>query len=280
MYGIDASLKSLARPQEEGPDCPGLGISAADLEDISCKQGLSLLDLEIRALELEIVPVKYFRNLQGFTVQEQLRLLRSSLALVGLGGLGGVLLELLSRLGVGKIKAADGDIFAEHNLNRQLLCTMSSLGESKAGAASSRCRQVNPAVQLEIVPDFLQPEDYPDFLQGQDLVLDALGGLQVRQILQEQACKAGLAVVSAALAGEMGYVSTVFPGDPGPLAFWQGAAGAEEALGCLPHAVFAVASTQCAEAVHMLCGRESRLRGSMALLDLGDFSGVEILRLD
>jgi molybdopterin/thiamine biosynthesis adenylyltransferase len=272
---------ALASAQEEGGSAPSVsGISSADLEEISCKYNLPLLDLEIRALELGIVPVRYLRNLQGFSLQEQLRLLRSSLVLVGLGGLGGVLLELLSRLGVGRIKAADGDFFAEHNLNRQLLCNMSSLGESKAEAASSRCELVNPAVQLDVVPYYLQSDDYQELLQDQDLVLDALGGLEVRRILHDQASRAGLPLVSAALAGEMGYVSTIFPGDPGPLPFWQGATGAEESLGCLAHAVFAVASAQCAEAAHILCGREPRLRGSMALLDLSDFSGLEIMRLD
>ncbi|MFW6178396.1 MAG: HesA/MoeB/ThiF family protein [Desulfohalobiaceae bacterium] len=277
MRGIDTELKTMARSQ--GSAAPPV-IGSEELEGLCSKGELSLLQLEIRALELGIVPGKYLRNLQGFTIYEQLRLLRSNLALVGLGGLGGVLLELLSRLGVGRIKAADGDIFVEHNINRQLLCTVSSLGESKAEAAKTRCSQVNPAVELEICTEFLQDEDYPAFIQGKDLVLDALGGLQVRRILHDQAHKAGLAVVSAALAGEMGYVSTVFPGDPGPLSFWQGTVGAEETLGCLPHAVFAIASMQCAEAAHILCGREPKLRRSMALLDLADFTGAEILRLD
>ncbi|MFP4213010.1 MAG: HesA/MoeB/ThiF family protein [Desulfohalobiaceae bacterium] len=276
MRDIDSEVQGLCSLQEGGMS----GISSADLGEISRRHGLTLLQAEIRALELGIVPVKYLRNMQGFSLQEQLKLLRSRLAMVGLGGLGGVLLELLSRLGVGRIKAADGDVFAEHNLNRQLLCSTDNLGRSKAEAAQARCRQVNPAVELETVPGFLQEEDYPEFLQGQDLVLDALGGLQVRRILQNQAGNAGLVLVSGALAGEMGYVSTVSPGDPGLLPFLQGAAGAEEDLGCLPHAVFAVASAQCAEAAHILCGRKAQLRGGVALLDLEGFSGWEFLRLE
>ena len=97
--------------------------------------------MERTALELGICPERYLRNLDAYSLAEQLRLLKSHAALVGLGGLGGYVLELLARAGVGSIRAADGDEFVPSNLNRQLYATRRTLCGYKAAAAAARMKR-------------------------------------------------------------------------------------------------------------------------------------------
>ena len=81
---------------------------------------------------------RYIRNLGALTEQECAQLRTKTVFVAGCGGLGGYLIEMLLRLGVGAIRAADGDVFEASNLNRQLLSSTRNLGRSKAEAAQDR----------------------------------------------------------------------------------------------------------------------------------------------
>ena len=98
---------------------------------------------------------RYVRNLGALTEQECTLLGTKTVFVAGCGGLGGYLIEMLLRLGIGTIRAADGDVFEVSNLNRQLLSSPSSLGQSKAEAAASRAALVNPDVRFEAIPEFV-----------------------------------------------------------------------------------------------------------------------------
>ncbi|MDO9632800.1 MAG: ThiF family adenylyltransferase, partial [Humidesulfovibrio sp.] len=195
--------------------------------------------------------------------------LGSRMAMVGLGGLGGHALEILARAGVGHIRAADGDEFQPSNLNRQLLCTRRSLGGYKAAAAAARVKLLNPAVDFEPVAEFLDEPLMERFLAGADLALDALGGLSDRPALLRQAAHAGIPLVTAAVAGQAGFVATVLPGATGPAdLFGAGGEGAENTLGTPAPAVVTAAALMSAEALNILCGRAPRLAGAMLVFDL------------
>ena len=71
------------------------------------------------------------------------------IALFGLGGVGGYALEALVRSGVGKITVVDNDTVAKSNLNRQILATTETLGESKTAVASARAKSINPNIIIE-----------------------------------------------------------------------------------------------------------------------------------
>ena len=77
----------------------------------------------LRILEDGQIPERYRRNIGTIGVDGQRRLLRAKVAIVGAGGLGGNVIEHLTRQGVGYLRIIDGDFFAAHNLNRQLLAT-------------------------------------------------------------------------------------------------------------------------------------------------------------
>jgi len=110
--------------------------------------GLTIAHVEEAALERGILPARYQRNRNIISVSDQLKLFRSSVAVIGCGGLGGYIVEELARLGVGKIVVIDFDVFEEHNLNRQLFSSPAHLGTAKVAAAAKRIGEINPAVTL------------------------------------------------------------------------------------------------------------------------------------
>ena len=110
---------------------------------------------------------------------EQLdRLHKAHVLLVGLGGVGGYALEILARAGIGHLTLVDGDIIAPSNINRQLLATHSSLGQSKVVLATQRILDINPTAQVE-GHDLLLHDEAMDTLLATpyDLVVDAIDTL-------------------------------------------------------------------------------------------------------
>ncbi|MGB9826199.1 MAG: ThiF family adenylyltransferase, partial [Desulfofundulus sp.] len=120
---------------------------AAEME-LAKELNMPRREIQITALESGIVPGRYLRNMGTVGVAGQLRLLSSTVAVVGCGGLGGLVVELLARMGVGRLVLVDGDVFDDNNLNRQVLCTEADLGKPKVMAAYERALAVNAAVEV------------------------------------------------------------------------------------------------------------------------------------
>lgn len=219
------------------------------------------------------MPDRYIRNASTLSEMEQACLASARVLLVGLGGLGGAVLEQLLRLGVGHIVGADGDVFEASNLNRQLLATEHNLGQAKADAAAARAAEVNPLVRFTPMARFLTPSDLPPLVASVDVVIDALGGLRLRQELQQAAAKTGKPLVTAGIAGLTGWVAVVRPGERGPadlLQYDPATRSVEEQLGNLAPVAMLAASLQASETVKLLTGRPAMT--GMLLFDLGDLS--------
>lgn len=75
---------------------------------------------------------RYIRNMKMLSKEENERLGGFKVCVVGCGGLGGYIIEMLGRLGIGNITAIDGDTFDATNLNRQIFCDIKTLGKAKA----------------------------------------------------------------------------------------------------------------------------------------------------
>ena len=118
------------------------------------------------------MPERYLRNLGTIGIAGQLALLNARVAVVGAGGLGGLVIELLARQGVGHLTVVDGDCFACHNLNRQILATEHTLGMNKALTAVSRVAEINPDVQVTTVPEMLTSDNAEEILSGADVIVD------------------------------------------------------------------------------------------------------------
>jgi len=264
---LEDSIRGLAHSRALPWGGSGPVLDVRDVAELAKKHALPGHEVEALALELDVTPVRYLRNRQSISRKDQTRLLRASIALVGLGGLGGSLLEQFLRLGIGRMRAADGDRFETSNLNRQALSTLDGLGREKVRAARLRADTVNPSITLETRTEYLTPETLPGFLDGCSLAVDALGGLTMRGHLQEAAARTGIPLVTGALAGWSGYVAVVMPGQVGPADLMGMDNGGEEKLGCPAPAVNMVASLMASEVINVLTGAPT-LNGRMLVMDL------------
>lgn len=156
---------------------------------------------------------RYSRNVPALSEQECALLRTKKVCVVGCGGLGGNLIEHLARIGIGAIRAVDGDVFEASNLNRQLLSTPALLGTSKAEAAAERIRQINPDVAVEAVHSFLNETNAEALIQGCDAVLDALDNIDSRRILEADCEKQGIPYIFGAISGWTAQAAVSLPGD-------------------------------------------------------------------
>lgn len=156
---------------------------------------------------------RHIRNIPAITEQEQTILSKKTVAVIGCGGLGGHLIELLTRIGVGAIRCVDGDVFEESNLNRQLLSNVDTLGRSKAEAAAARTKTIDPGIRAEAFPVFLDEDNARELIRGCDAVLDALDSIDARRVLAK-ACEAGgIPYVFGAISGWVAQAAVSLPGD-------------------------------------------------------------------
>lgn len=246
----------------------GMTITPEAVQRIADEFNIPGWQVEAHALKNDVFPLRYVRNMHSISQRSQIQLLESTIALVGLGGLGGTILEHCLRLGIGTIRAVDGDIFEASNLNRQLLSSIDSMETSKAHTALERARAINPSASLETNQEVLDHSSLPSFLAGCDIAIDALGGLKDRLALQMTAAESGIPLITGALAGWSGYVSVVLPGRNGPADIMGHDNAAEEQLGCPSPAVGTVASLMAGELVSMLTSGASSLAGKMLVIDL------------
>lgn len=270
-------VHSLGRRRQRPDQSSYTGLLLTDARTIAIKTGMSLREVEDTALAEGILPERYSRNQKYMSCPDQLRLLRAHVAIIGLGGLGGTVTEILARLGVGALTLVDGDVFDESNLNRQLLSSPGRLGQKKAPAAGERVREINPAVAVRVIEEFLTADNALAILAGIELAVDCLDTIAARFVLEEGCRLAAIPLVSAAIAGTSGQATTIFPGDPGLRLIYGRSAdaptkGVEAALGTLPFAAVYMAAVQCAEISTILLGKPPELRHRLLLAEICDHS--------
>ena len=210
---------------------------------------------------------QFLRNLPALSPEQQQLLEKSHVLVVGCGGLGGYVLELLARLGVGELTAADGDCFELSNLNRQLLSTHETLGQNKAAVAKTRVETICPDIRFHACTDFFSSENTQELLAGKDLVIDALDSIPDRLALERACAQAGLTILHGAVQGWMAQIAVVPPGSGMLARLYEGHPAAED-KSCLAFTPALCASLQCAEAVKVLCKEPSALSGRLLMADL------------
>lgn len=133
--------------------------------------------------------------LLGETAME--RLDKARVAVFGLGGVGGYVVEALARGGVGALDLVDNDTISLSNLNRQILATHSTLGLSKAEAARRRVLDIFPQCQVRTYAVFYTPETAGEFDFTQyDYIVDAIDTVTGKLALAQQAAEAGTPIIS------------------------------------------------------------------------------------
>ncbi|MBM6719212.1 tRNA threonylcarbamoyladenosine dehydratase [Bacteroides gallinaceum] len=131
------------------------------------------------------------------------RLRRAHVLVVGLGGVGAYAAEMLCRAGVGQLTLVDADTVQPSNINRQLPALHSTLGQTKAEVLAVRFRDINPDIQLKVLPVYLKDEAIPALLDSArfDFIVDAIDTVAPKCYLIYHALQRGLKIVSSMGAG-------------------------------------------------------------------------------
>jgi molybdopterin/thiamine biosynthesis adenylyltransferase len=116
----------------------------------------------------------FSRNIGWVTAKEQEVLRGKRVAIAGMGGVGGIHLLTLARLGIGAFHIADFDVFDIANFNRQIGANMSTLGRPKAEVLSEMARDINPEIDIKIFRSGISDENLAEFLRNVDLYVDSL----------------------------------------------------------------------------------------------------------
>ena len=130
------------------------------------------------------------------------RLSRCRVAVFGIGGVGGYVVEALARTGVGALDLIDNDKVCLSNLNRQIIATHGTLGQYKVDAARARVLDINPRCRVTTYPTFFMPENSDQFdFTKYDYVVDAIDTVTGKKEIILKARAAGTPVISCMGAG-------------------------------------------------------------------------------
>ncbi len=212
--------------------------------------------------------------LNDFDVAGQERLLRATVLLVGLGGLGCPAALYLAAAGVGTLLLADGDTVEVGNLQRQIAHGDADIGRNKAASVATAVAALNPGVITETVPRQLAGNELAQLVERVDLVVDATDNYPVRFALNRACIAARVPLVSAAAVRSEGQISLFDPARGGPCyRCLYPDTGGSTALSCSESGVLApvvgvLGSLQALEALKVLTGFGEPLRGKLLLLDL------------
>ena len=211
---------------------------------------------------------RYIRTI-GALSEAELGLLRSKKVFVaGCGGLGGHVIDMLLRIGVGEIRVCDGDSFDETNLNSQLLANETSTGRSKAETAAEYARKVNSSVLFSADNVFLTEENAPSLIAGCDAVIDALDSIASRMALKKACDALKIPYIYGAVNRWTAQAAISMPND-GLIGILYPQADINVDKSILSFTVALCASVQVSLCVKLLCGRDVEC-GKVYYFDLED----------
>ena len=109
---------------------------------------------------------------------------QSHVMVIGIGGVGSWAVEALARTGIGRLTLVDMDVIASSNINRQSPAISSTLGQDKVEVMAERCRQINPRMQVNVIDDYLSPENVKEILlDAPDVILDCIDDVKAKLAL-------------------------------------------------------------------------------------------------
>ena len=152
------------------------------------------------------------------------KLASSHIAIFGIGGVGGYVVEALVRSGIGSIDLIDNDKFSITNLNRQIYATLNSIGEYKVDTAEKRIKEINPDCKVRKFNTFFTPETSKEFdFKEYDYVVDAIDTVAGKIELVMKCDEAGVPIISSMGAGnkmhpEMFEIADIYKTSVCPLA--------------------------------------------------------------
>lgn len=158
---------------------------------------------------------RYTRQIFMPSIREegQALLKKSTVGVIGAGGLGSPILQYLSAAGVGKIGIIDYDEVQLSNLNRQTLYRPQDIGQNKAILAASWISSFNPMISLDPLPVKIEPSNIHSLLGPYPVLVDASDNFATRYLLSDYAFETGKPLFFGAVSGFTGVCTTFVPGE-------------------------------------------------------------------
>lgn len=198
---------------------------------------------------------RYKRNFSSISKEEQSIIMNLKVAIVGLGGLGGYVLENLVRLGVEDFHLIDSDVFNISNLNRQVLSTEENIASGKADEAYKRIKAINSNASVKVFDSRLN-RNSKHMLEAVDLVFDCLDSIESRFDLENLCQNMNLPLIHGAIRGYYGQASICLAAKPIFHKIYKDIRAEDSSLGNLPMTCMIIASIQVNLALRFLFDKE------------------------
>ncbi len=153
--------------------------------------------------------LRYSKNIGTLTKAGQQELNEKKVLVIGSGGLGGVVLEGLARMGVKTIGVCDFDVFDETNLNRQLLATEDALGKLKTSIATKRIKSIDKTISVNSYSEAFPNGAIDNDIDNYDIIIDCLDSLQTRLLLEKYCIDKNKLVIHGAIGGYYGTIGVI-----------------------------------------------------------------------
>ncbi|MCL5681198.1 MAG: HesA/MoeB/ThiF family protein [Candidatus Thermoplasmatota archaeon] len=191
----------------------------------------------------------------------QRKIADTTVLVVGLGGTGSVMSELLVRMGIKKIILVDDDTVELSNLNRQSLYSENDVGELKVEAARRHLISINEHLEIEMIPERLDIDNGENIIKKSDIVLDGTDNYTSRGIINADCIKLETPWIFSAVEGTSGYVKAIIPRVTACLSCMnypeEGEAVPCTVAGVLPSAVHSIGALASSIAIKTILGKES-----------------------
>jgi molybdopterin/thiamine biosynthesis adenylyltransferase len=220
---------------------------------------------------------RYLRNKPLIAEEEQKKLLKSKVVVLGVGGLGGYIAEMLARVGVGVLTLVDYDKFEGSNLNRQIFSNENNIGNSKVEEGKKRINIINQDVEVRVINKKITPTNIQEIISGNDVVVDALDSSSLKKLVERSCNEVKIPMVHGAIGGFVGQVAVIMPGN----FILDKIYGEKEVEGKLGNPSFTpgvIASIQVGEVVKLLLNKGKNLRKEILYIDLenNDFTKIPV----
>jgi len=207
--------------------------------------------------------------------QEKLR--KAKVLVVGVGGLGTASTLYLALAGVGYIRLVDQDVIELSNLHRQVLFSLNDFRIPKVEAAAKRINEINPEVEVDPIPDNIRDENVDEIVKGVDCIVDGLDNMRTRYLINRASVKYKIPYVFGGAIGLEGNIAVLSPPETACLeCFLPDLDDARlptcETRGVLGATTGIVGSIQAMEAIKLLAGINSGLKGKLLVCD---FTGMD-----
>lgn len=222
---------------------------------------------------------RYLRNISTLSEEENDKLKDFKVCILGCGGLGGYVIEMLSRIGIGHLTVVDMDVFDESNLNRQILSVEDNMGTLKVESARSRVNNINSNIEINIINDMFCEENGEKILNNHHVIVDCLDSIENKILIEKMCEKLNIPFIHGAIGGWYGQVTSVFPGDKTLTKIYkQNVVGIEKKLGNPSFTPANIASIQVGEVIKVLLGKGEILRNKLLIIDLlyNDYNVIEM----